>query len=292
MSPMINDHWENIEGNGFNCRILISLYNKRITVYDHHLDGGGNKVENPGITEMVNMLTSKAMQHNLDKVWLKTTPKWAGGFQQAGLKQEAVVPGFFKGKETANILSLFLSNKRETPSTNKGPNWDLTAFTPKDNAAAPRARGITFRWGQKEHSKALAGLYAKIFATYPFPVSNPAYIAHTMDHGVRYVTAWHSQNLVAAAAAETDHHLQNAELTDFATSPTYRNQGLAQHCLRQLEKYLKEEKYRCLYTMARRSSIGMNKSFQSCGYTYNGVLLKNCNIAGKFEDMNVWSKII
>jgi len=147
--------------------------------------------------------------------------------------------------------------------------------------------GITIEYAQPEHCEDLARLFSKVFPTYPFPVSDPGYLKHTMDNGTCYITAWHNGELIAASSAETDRQQKNAEMTDFATLPIWRGHGLASCLLAQLESRLESEGYRCLYTIARSSSIGMNKVFAGAGYGFNGVLVNNCNISGDFEDMNV-----
>ncbi|HZK18026.1 MAG TPA: putative beta-lysine N-acetyltransferase [Clostridia bacterium] len=296
---MTPDFWENIEGNNYNCRILVSPYNKRITVSNYSFDNGSRKSDahnstnnaHNGVAGMVSALIVKALNHGLDKVWLNTPIKWVEHFKEAGMKLEAIIPGFYKNREAAYFLSAFLSPERKAPSLKEGPRRNLSPFP--DNGEPSRRLGeITLTWGKPEHCQSLAGLYGKVFSTYPFPIFDPGYVKHTMDKNVRYIIAWDSERIVASAAAETDPINKNAELTDFATLPEYRSRGLAKTLLEKLEQHLKRKKYHCLYTIARSGSIGMNKTFQDSGYAFQGILVKNCNISGNLEDMNVWSKVI
>lgn len=281
-----DDFWENTKEGNFSCRILLSPDNKRITICNFNISGPC------GVQSMMRALTAKALKHGLDKIWLKTPASWVQDFEQAGLQEEAAIPGFYQGTETAYLLSMFLTASRKTPAANTGFNWTSSKLPAGKKTPPPKPDQISLAWGRQEDCSSLARLYSKIFSTYPFPISNPDYVKYTMKTNVRYITAWHDKELIAAAAAEMDHGNKNAELTDFATRPAYRAQGLAQLLLEKLEQHLQKKKFRCLYTIARSNSTGMNKTFYNCGYHFRGVLTNNCHIAGDFENMNVWSKII
>ncbi|MDD2443057.1 MAG: putative beta-lysine N-acetyltransferase [Desulfotomaculaceae bacterium] len=281
------DKWGIVQEKEFNCRILTSPYNKRITVYDFELEG------NEGAGKMVRVLTEKALKRGLDKIWLKSKVKWVHAFTSAGMQLEAKIPGYFMGKEQALIFAKYLSVKRQTASNKNGRRQVIKLLL--NSAAEPKKRmpatGITLKQGQAQHCKDLARLYDRVFITYPFPVFDPGYLKNTMEHGVYYMTAWtEEEGLVAAASAEINFKEKNAEVTDFATLPEWRGRGLASCLLKQLETRLRSGGIRCFYTIARSSSAGMNKVFAGLGYGFRGILNNNCNIGGDFEDMNVWSK--
>lgn len=282
------DRREVVEGRDFNCRVLVSPYNRRITVYEFNL------LRDDGAGEMVRALAGKAAAHGLDKIWLKSQSRWKDAFSNSGMKLEATIPGYYKGKEPALIYTMYLSARRQTPSNGKGADLVRKLASGPKAGAGKRAlpAGITLKWGEAGHCPSLARLYGRVYATYPFPVFDPGYLKYTMDHDVYYITAWHNEELVAAASAEINRPEENAEMTDFATLPGWRGRGLASFLLARLESRLKREGLRCLYTIARSSSAGMNKVFASAGYDFHGVLVNNCNIGGGFEDMNVWSKIL
>lgn len=282
------DRWEFIKGGCFSCYILVSPFNRRITVYSFDL------LRDQGAGEMVQALAENAKLHGLDKIWLKSTADWENAFLSAGMKLEASIPGYYYGKETALVFAKYLSAGRQTPSNSKDIVLaeELISGFKTENGKRMLPSGITPLWAKREHCADLARLYSRVFPTYPFPVADPGYIKHTMDSGTCYITAWHDDELIAASSAETNRPQKNAEMTDFATIPAWRGHGLASCLLSQMESRLDSEGYRCLYTIARSSSIGMNKVFAGAGFSFNGVLIKNCNIGGDFEDMNVWSKIL
>jgi putative beta-lysine N-acetyltransferase len=285
---LARDQWQIIKGRDFNCHILVSPFNRRITVYEFDL----NKAY--GAAEMIRALVEKAGALGLDKIWLKSGVRWKQAFLQAGMKLEASIPGYYKGGEPALVLAIYLSTRRQTPSNSRGADQAeelISCFKTRSSIRALPA-GITLQWGQPEHCLVLARLYGRVFSTYPFPVADPDYLKLTMDKGARYIMAWRHEELVAAASAEINRTHKNAEMTDFATISKWRGYGLANCLLTQMEARLEIEGLRCLYTIARSSSIGMNKVFAGAGYGFNGVLINNCNISGGFEDMNVWSKCL
>jgi putative beta-lysine N-acetyltransferase len=114
-----------------------------------------------------------------------------------------------------------------------------------------------------------------------------------MDSHVLYRIVRNAENvIVAAASAETCRRHHNAEMTDFATLPSERGLGLAQHLLSALEDDMREWSLPNLYTIARARSAGMNRVFYNRGYSRTGTLVNNCHIAGHFEDMHVWCKTL
>ena len=280
------DRQADITGRDFNCHILVSPFNRRITVNSFNL------ARPDGAAEMAQVLTEKARAQGLDKIWLKSPARWKNAFLDSGMKLEAAIPGYYQGEETALVLARYLSASRQTPSNSRGVQLveKLISSLKAETGKRILPAGITPKWAQREHCADLARLFSRVFPTYPFPVDNPDYIEHTLDNGVCYITAWHNGELVAASSAETNRPQKNAEMTDFATLPRWRGHGLANCLLARMESRLQDEGYRCLYTIARSSSIGINKVFAGAGYGFNGVLINNCNISGDFEDMNVWSK--
>jgi len=281
------DHWEVIEAHNFKSCILMSPYNRRITVCDFSL------ALDEGASEMIEILSEKAAMQDFDKIWLKTGRSWAQSFLSAELKLEATIPGYFAGKKPALVFSRYLSEQRQRPSNRKNLDQIKKLMLARKDGGGhrPLPSGIILKWGRPEHCGALAELYGRVFATYPFPIFNSDYLKSTMNTNFRYITAWHGQELVAAASAEINYAKKNAEVTDFATAPGWQRLGLAGFLLHKLESRLMSDGIRCLYTIARSSSAGMNKVFVNSNYEYCGVLIKNCNISGSFEDMNVWSKI-
>lgn len=136
----------------------------------------------------------------------------------------------------------------------------------------------------------MATLYRQVFATYPFPIHDEAYLRQTMAEDVIYFGIWEGDELIALTSAEMDRQGENAEMTDFATRPDCQGRGLANYLLAQAEAAAAQCGIKTAYTIARSYSPGMNITFARNGYTYSGTLTHNTQISGTLESMNVWHK--
>ena len=136
----------------------------------------------------------------------------------------------------------------------------------------------------------MARLYSDVFQTYPFPIFDPHYLIQSMSTHVRYYCISEADQIVALSAAEMDHDNRCVEMTDFATQPEHRGQGLANRLMEEMEKVMKIKGMKTAFSIARALSPGMNITFGKRGYAYGGTLGNNTNIAGRIESMNVWYK--
>jgi putative beta-lysine N-acetyltransferase len=136
----------------------------------------------------------------------------------------------------------------------------------------------------------ISALYEKVFKTYPIPLNQPQYVELLMDKDYLFMVITHEGTNISCALADINYQLSNAEITDCASLPEYRGQGLMFAVIGALEKEVQSRGIKCLYSIARALSPGMNTVFKKLGYTYTGRLVNNCNIFGKFEDMNLWVK--
>jgi DNA-binding XRE family transcriptional regulator len=57
-----------------------------------------------------------------------------------------------------------------------------------------------------------------------------------------------------------------------------------------MEEEMAREGMKTAYTIARALSYPVNRLFSAAGYAYCGTLVKNMNICGALESMNVWHK--
>ena len=96
--------------------------------------------------------------------------------------------------------------------------------------------------------------------------------------------------IVSLASSEIDYEAGNVEMTDFATLPRYRGQGLGHWLLSRMETEMRSEGIATAYTIARALERGINILFARRGYEYGGTIHNNTNIGGQIESMNVWYK--
>jgi putative beta-lysine N-acetyltransferase len=204
---------------------------------------------------------------------------------------EGVLKYFFKGGD-AYVLSRFSSKNRIMSDVllEEAQLVEKIVYGSPGKEPKPLDPKIKIIKATKNHISDLVSIYRTTFETYPSPLTNPDYVKSSMDRDVIYRLAFYEDTAIAAASAEIDPKNANAEMTDCATIPEAQGQGIMQHLLVALEEDVKEMKLLSVYTLARAISYGMNCAFFRLGYEFSGRLINNCDIFGRFEDMNIWVK--
>jgi putative beta-lysine N-acetyltransferase len=274
-----------VEGRGFRAEANASELNQRLQVLSY----GGEDVP-----ALVASLRERAQALDLGKVFLKVRKDDAAAFGAAGLVTEAAIAGYFDGSDAA-VMSLFVDpERRQRPHLDEEERiLRIIQGRPKDPSLPALPNGYFLRRASAADAPELARLYRAVFASYPFPITEPAYLRETMaTHIVYRLVRDDRGEIVAAASAETNPDYRSSEMTDFATLSSQRGLGLAQHLLAALEEDMADCEITNLHTVARARSLGMNRVFFNRGYHLTGTLVNNCHIAGQFEDMHVWSKVL
>ncbi|WP_320172287.1 putative beta-lysine N-acetyltransferase [Maridesulfovibrio sp.] len=245
--------------------------------------------DGPGI---VDELFDMAASRDLSKIFAKVPRSLASPFVADGFEMEAEVPGMYPGEDGV-FMSFYRRQWRK--ELENGEELDkVLAF-----ANAKKGKGnvstlpsfLSLRSLGPADAAALAGLYGRIFDTYPFPVDDPEFLRMEMAGNVRFKGVFRDGTLVGAASAEIGPDGHSAEMTDFAVEPSCRNTGIAGELLRALEKDCAEFGINCFYTIARACSYGINSLFSKGGYEFSGQLINNTNIGGSLESMNVWYRL-
>ncbi len=244
----------------------------------------------PGI---LTSLRDLAEENSYTKLFCKI-PEWAAPhFFADGFITEAIIPGFYHGREAAFFLAKYLNSDRlmNLENENLAVLSGLLKGTQKRESL--NENGI-FKVRPLDGTDVdqITEIYRNVFRSYPFPIHNPKYILRTMMENVRYYGVKKNDRLIAVASAEIDFEGYNAEMTDFATEPGFRGLKLGQRILSEMEKEMKVSEIKTLYTIARLQSIPMNKVFLKHKYQYAGTLIRNTNISGSIESMNVFYKHI
>ncbi|MEA1868780.1 MAG: putative beta-lysine N-acetyltransferase [Euryarchaeota archaeon] len=246
----------------------------------------------PGI---INRLDSLAGYHGYSKIFAKV-PESAGSlFRKNDYKIEARIPSFYNSEETGLFLGKFLKKNRQNSSDRETMRSVLKTAEEKAALADTPALPEEMQWRicVPDDAEEMAEAYRYIFETYPFPIRDPDYLRETMmANEVVYFAAEYRGKIVSLASSEICKEDRHVEMTDFATLPEYRRNGLATFLLSVMEEEMRRRGLKLTYTIARALSYGMNITFSRMGYRYSGTLLNNTNISGRLESMNVWYKFL
>ncbi|MBT3236896.1 MAG: putative beta-lysine N-acetyltransferase [Bdellovibrionales bacterium] len=273
-----------IEEDDYKVNVFFDYYNRRLKVIDYSCKHYSN---------MLRRLAWLAETNEFDKVFVKAKQEDFQKFLSRGYIMEGILRYYFNG-EDAYVLSRFSSATRaESPDlVAESQLIEKIIYESKPKIERKLPENIRLIKADKTHIAQLIYIYRQVFETYPSPLTNPDYIQSVMGRNVHFVLAMQGDEPVAAASAEINLKYSNAELTDCASIPSIQGKGIMQFIMKKLENILKEEKVLTSYSLARAKSIGMNKSFFRLDYEYSGRLIKNCDIFGEFEDLNIWVKRI
>ena len=266
-------HNVSYEVDEFNSRIKLIQYSR-------------NDVE-----ALLQHLEELAKEKDIGKVLIYANPEDISFFEELGFQREGEISGFFQGNP-ACILSRFLEEDRALQKDEEKkdeivemaervkPIYQRPVLDPK----------YQLRHAVKEDAEQLAELYQLVFKTYPTPIHDPDFIRQCMDQDVYFTVITDGDRIVSAASADVFPHFQCAEITDCATHPDYRGNGLLSAIIYDLELRMKEIGIAHLFSLTRAVSTGMNMVIAKLDFEYKGRLIQNSQISGEFEDMNIWVK--
>ncbi|WP_340819709.1 putative beta-lysine N-acetyltransferase [Methanolobus sp. WCC4] len=242
--------------------------------------------------ELPSQVEGLAEENGYSKIFSKIPSSARNYFQSSGHVEEAHVPGMYNGNDAASFMAKFLSNER---SREKVPD-EVEAVLSNALSKLGRPKEVELSDDEEcsicveEDVEEMAGIYGKVFPSYPFPIQDPLYLLRTMHEDLIYFGIRKDGKLVAIASCEMDVQNRNVEMTDFATLPEFRGKGYSHYLLSKMEEKMREMDIITAYTIARARSYGMNTVFSRNSYVYAGTLVNNTNISGGIESMNVWYK--
>jgi len=244
--------------------------------------------------EIVERLEMLVTSRGYSKIFAKV-PSWARErFFAGGYAEEARIPGFYPGGDDVSFMGKYFSDSRAREQEPQLISEVLNAARTTAVVSAPGSlpAGFAVRTALEDDGEEMAKVYREVFASYPFPIHDPAFLRAAMKDSTLFYGVWHGSTIAALSSAEIDSCSASAEMTDFATPQAYRGNGFALFLLQQMEDVIRGRGIRALFTIARAYSYGMNITFARNGYSYGGTLTNNTNISGRLESMNVWYKIL
>ncbi len=258
-------------------------YSDRLYIMKFPLDGD---------SALVDKITEMAIKSGYSKITGKIPKKVLSLFLDNAYKVEASIPKFYNGEEDCTFVSRFLDMERAVYDPKPLKKFKKVLDEYEFTGEPEYSHDFDIRKLDKSHADDIVAVFKDVFATYPFPIHNPEYIKETMDNDVVYFGVFIDGKLQSVSSSEMDVKNQNAEMTDFATLDSARGKGLSKLLLHEMEKHMKTQGIKTLYTIARLKSIPMNKTFLGAGYSYSGTLVNNTNIAGGIESMNILYKYV
>lgn len=244
------------------------------------------------VQDVLALAESLALEHHYSKIFAKIPIALIPEFMAQGYEEEARIPGLGEKPKGIAFMSNFITKKRKKPHKTseimKVKSATLTQGLSRKSTIL--SKDYSIKEAEIKDSPGLALLYREIFASYPFPITDPIFVAQSMAENVRYFVIRHKREIVAVAAAEMDYDCRAVEMTDFATIPAYRGNQLGQMLLDHMETAMLTEPIDTAYTIARAVSYGMNITFGRADYEFAGTLINNTHIGGSIESMNVWYK--
>lgn len=282
-SPACPMKTEKIFFKGVPIEIGLDLTNNRLKVLS---------VGAADYSKLAEWIKGVAGEKNLGKILFNSRKDGCLDLESAGFVLEGTIPGFFNG-EQAYCYSFFIN-----PARSRSPYLEEEDKILRDVCAkkAPERReailppGYILREVREDDVENLVSLYKNVFASYPSPLFDPGYVKEVMKKHVYYLAVFDKGVPVSAGSAEMDLINRNAEITDLATHPHARGLGLITVLMKALETQMRERRFNCLYSLCRAGVPGVNRALYKLGYTFQGRLINNCHIGGRFEDMNIWVK--
>ncbi len=279
-----------VKQEGFSLEAFVSPFNRRVRLVDY---------QGPQVEQVPRQLIKMAGRYDFaTKVFAKVPKYHEGHFLREGFNREGEIRGFFDGTD-ASVVAYFDDSSRQLTPPDTAREEDeilkkVRSQKPRQGGPRKLKEGYNLVIAESpRHFEDLAHLYTQVFKTYPFPIFDPEYLEKTARSHILYGIVYDDKgNAVAAASAEMDREHRNAEMTDFATLPSQRGNGLAGILLDRLEDKARQEGISYFYTIARSRSFGMNRVFRLAGYQFTGKLKNNCSICGQLENMSIWCKTV
>ena len=250
------------------------------------------KLDPRDLPDIVDSICDLGHNNGYSKLFAKVPATAYKHFLTRGFIEEALVPAMCKGKCAGIFMSKYLDQARAVPHDSKLIASVLEAARCNSQQSAKGCNPDDVVQLDADHADELAGIYGRVFESYPFPIYDPDFIRKSMKNNVIFFGIRNNGKLVAAASAEMDKSWGCAEMTDFATLAEHQGTGAASTLLARMEKVVHARGIHTAYTIARAESFGMNIVFAKKGYLFSGTLYNNTQICGRLESMNVWHKRI
>ncbi|NLV26296.1 MAG: putative beta-lysine N-acetyltransferase [Methanomicrobiales archaeon] len=257
-------------------------YNNRIYLISLHPDDVGKVLDSISFLQLT---------CSYQKIILKVPRSLEKDFSTPDTCIEAQIPGYYQGIEDALFLSRFYDVTRSEDDAYDIIRQNIRTCQEREKSSVNKtSNGVVIREADISDIPLMCSLYQQVFETYPFPIHDPVHVQKTMNGGVPFFVGETKDGIVAAGSCEIDIYASAGEMSDIAVDTRYRGLGLSRFMLSFMEDKIKEKGVKTAYTICRAEPIQINRLFSGFDYEYGGTLVKNTNICGKCESMNIWYK--
>lgn len=270
----------------FEARVQVDIRNERITALTYH-----NHTED--IAPLTDYLIQMAREQGMSKAVITARGTDWSNFLTRGYTHEGTVERFYHGMP-GHIMAYFLTGERQSTDRLEEKQELLQSLLEQpagQGEVPPMPEGYGLTVAGPDLAADLAAVYDQVFETYPSPLTDPEYIRELIESGDGlFIAVLADGQITSAAAAEIDRAAGNAEITNCATLPDFRGEGLMSILIDALHQEMERQQISCLYSMARALSPGMNRALLRFGYTFRGRLVNHVHIGGGYEDLNLWER--
>lgn len=216
------------------------------------------------------------------------------GLHAAGLDTEGLIPGFYRGEEDCAVMGWWQSESRRRLADPEGVHQVKALMSAREGepTTVSQHAPVQTTLASVEDAEAIAELLGETFPQYPTPSDDPVYVAEAIEGGTPFRMVRAEGEIVACASADLVTDARTAELTDCATRPSHRGQGLMRALLEDLMGDLRDMDYPTAFTLARARIPGVNLAFQRLGFEFRGTMTRSCRIGDGIEDMNILSRAL
>jgi putative beta-lysine N-acetyltransferase len=234
-------------------------------------------------------LKRAASQRERGRIVAMVDSRVAEGLTAAGFREEAEMPGFYKGKRPCVVMGAYPDRERRELAS-PALVEKVERLVEDQSSEPPQRPDVTTELATPDHAEEIAALMTATFQQYPTPSGDPTYVAESIEDGTPFRVVRQEGDVVACASADLVQRAETAELTDCATLPEHRGNGFMQAILLDLMDDLRDMEYPTAFTLARARIPGVNLAFHRLGFELCGTMAQSCRIGRGIEDMNVWSR--
>lgn len=232
-----------------------------------------------------------ARSHEMGKVLLYATAEQWKELLANGFVLEGILDGYYQGRDAYLMGYLLHQERRACGDLDREQGVVESALSAAEEAAPALPEPYRVVECGPEMAPALSEVYRTVFTSFPSPLQEPAFVERLIRSGDGFFRAvMDGDRIASVAAAELEREYGAAEVTNCATLPAHRGEGLMQTLIQAVEEELARTELGCWFSVARASSFGMNRALRKAGYQFRGRLRGNSHIMGGYEDMHLWVK--